>query len=292
MLNLWNPDHLSLTIGLITALLLGMIHGITPDEHTWPITFSYSIGSYSTKGGMFAGLIFSTGFTIQRAIASELAFLALAGFLMHAVAENIVYMIVGLVMAVSGYYILHRGHAVHLIPWLERLLPHTDETRPVPLKLAFLHGLIAGWGTGAFATIIYTVISPTMPSVWIGFVPGVLFGIGTLFMQIIIGAFFGWWVQRRHLSVSSKAFIGQFVSGNTLLYGGLLFMLAGLVGLIAPSISEWSINTGLKVHNLDSINIGLILVVLVVAGVGGISMVTALRKARQNTTSISQECMD
>jgi hypothetical protein len=283
MLNLWDPGHLSLTIGLITALVLGMVHGITPDEHTWPITFSYSIGSYSTKGGMRAGLIFSAGFTLQRMIASELAFLALAGFLMHDAAESIVYIIVGFVMAISGYYILHRGRAIHLIPWLEKLLPHTDDTKPVPLKLAFLHGVIAGWGTGAFATIIYTVISPTMPSAWVGFIPGLLFGVGTLLMQVLIGAAFGWWMQRRNLSASSKAFIGRFVSGNTLLYGGVLFMFAGLLGLVVPSVSSWSVNTGIKVHNLDSINFGLVLVVLVVAGIGGISMWIAVRKARRST---------
>lgn len=283
MLNLWDPGHLSLTIGLITALVLGMVHGITPDEHTWPITFSYSIGSYSTKGGMRAGLIFSAGFTLQRMIASELAFLALAGFLMHDAAESIVYIIVGFVMAISGYYILHRGRAIHLIPWLEKLLPHTDDTKPVPLKLAFLHGVIAGWGTGAFATIIYTVISPTMPSAWVGFIPGLLFGVGTLLMQVLIGAAFGWWMQRRNLSASSKAFIGRFVSGNTLLYGGVLFMFAGLLGLVVPSVSNWSVNTGIKVHNLDSINFGLVLVVLVVAGIGGISMWIAVRKARRST---------
>lgn len=286
MLNLWNPDHLSLTVGLATALLLGMVHGITPDEHTWPITFSYSIGSYSTKGGMLAGFIFSTGFTLQRAIASELAFLALAGFLMHTGAENIVYIIVGLVMALSGYYILYRGRAIHLIPWLERLLPNVDDTKPVPLKLAFLHGIIAGWGTGAFATIIYTVISPSMPSVWVGFLPGLLFGLGTVVMQVMVGSLFGWWMQRQKLGASSKAFIGRFVSGNTLLYGGLLFMLAGIVGLVLPAVSDWSINTGIKVHNLDSINLGIILVVLVVAGVGGVSMWLALRKVRLNSTRV------
>ncbi len=280
MLNLWDPHHVSLVIGLVTALLLGMIHGITPDEHTWPITFSYSIGSYSTKGGMLAGLIFSTGFTIQRAVASELAFLALAGFLLHPATENIVYVIVGLVMALSGYYILHRGHAIHLIPWLEKLLPPVDDTKPVPLKLAFLHGIIAGWGTGAFATIIYTVISPTMPSAWVGFVPGLLFGIGTVIMQVLVGSAFGWWMQRQRLSMKSKAFIARFVSGNTLLYGGALFMLAGLFGLLLPSISNFSINTGIQVHNLDSINMGLILVVVVVAGVGGVSMWKALQRVK------------
>ncbi|KLU63654.1 hypothetical protein DEAC_c44450 [Desulfosporosinus acididurans] len=283
MLNLWNPSHLSLSVGLITAFILGMIHGITPDEHTWPITFSYSIGSYSSKKGMLSGLVFSTGFTLQRAIASELAFMALTGFLMSSSSENIVYIIVGIVMAISGYYILHKGRSFHLIPWLEKLLPQTDDSKPVPIRLAFLHGIIAGCGTGAFATIIYTVISPTMPSVWVGFVPGLLFGLGTLSMQVIIGALFGWWIQSRNISQSSKANIGQFVSGNTLQYGGLLFMLAGILGLIDPSISDWGVNTGIRVHNLDSINIGVILVVIIVAGIGGVSMWLALRKNKENT---------
>ena len=288
MLNLWNPEHVSVAIGLITALLLGAIHGVTPDEHTWPITFSYSIGSYSTRGGMRAGLIFSLGFTLQRAIASELAFLALAGFLMHSSTESVVYAIVGVVMALSGYYILYRGHAIHLIPWVERLLPTVDDSHPVPLKLAFLHGIIAGWGTGAFATIIYTVISPTMPSAWVGFLPGLLFGLGTLLMQVIIGAAFGWWMQQQHLDTSDKAFVGRYVSGRTLLYGGVVFILAGLVGILAPpSLTEWGITTGIHIHNLDTINLGLVLVVVVVAGVGGTSMWQALRKVKRGDTQLA-----
>ncbi|EJY54629.1 hypothetical protein URH17368_2691 [Alicyclobacillus hesperidum URH17-3-68] len=281
LINLWNPQHLSLAIGLITACLLGVIHGITPDEHTWPITFSYSIGSYSSKGGMLAGLFFSLGFTLQRAIGSELSYFALAGFLMHGYVENIVYIIVGLVMACSGWYILMRGHSIHLIPWVDKWLPHASHAggmdAPVPLRLAFVHGMIAGWGTGAFATILYTVIAPTMPSAWLGFVPGVLFGIGTLFMQMTIGALFGWWLQRRQISAAGKAFIGRYVSGNTLFYGGLLFVVAGGLALIVPSLAEWSINTGVHVHNLDAINLGLVLVVAVVGGVGGVSMWRAMQ---------------
>ena len=38
-INIWNPAHIGGVLSIIIlALLLGMIHGITPDEHTWPIT--------------------------------------------------------------------------------------------------------------------------------------------------------------------------------------------------------------------------------------------------------------
>src|SRR5204863_7466007 len=46
--NLGDPTHSSVAADLLTAFLLGLVHGITPDEHTWPITFSYAIGAYST----------------------------------------------------------------------------------------------------------------------------------------------------------------------------------------------------------------------------------------------------
>ncbi|MFP3297134.1 MAG: hypothetical protein RXN78_06055, partial [Vulcanisaeta sp.] len=61
------PSQLTVGEILIVSLFLGMLHGITPDEHTWPITFSYAVGEYSTRGGIKAGFLFSLGFTIQRA---------------------------------------------------------------------------------------------------------------------------------------------------------------------------------------------------------------------------------
>lgn len=37
-LDLWSPHHgLSFGIVIVTAFLLGVVHGVTPDEHTWPI---------------------------------------------------------------------------------------------------------------------------------------------------------------------------------------------------------------------------------------------------------------
>ena len=72
-INLWDPGHVTFTVDLVTAFLLGLVHGITPDEHTWPITFSYAVGSHSTARGLRAGLIFSLAFTAQQALASELS---------------------------------------------------------------------------------------------------------------------------------------------------------------------------------------------------------------------------
>ncbi len=284
-LNFWyNPHHITWVIDLVTVFLMGIVHGITPDEHTWPITFSYSIGSYSTRGGIRAGLYFSLAFTLQRAIASELAYFALAGFLMRKGAEQIIYVIVGVVMLLSGYFILYRKKTLHLFPWLEKITPSLPtDNEAVPVKLALIHGFIAGWGTGAFATIIYTVISPQMPSPWIAFLPGLFYGLGTLLMQIIIGGVFGRWIESRNLGEKAKAFIGRFVAGNTLLIGGILFAVAGVIELLNPKLADWTLPTGLHIYNLDSINISLLLIILVVGGAGGYSMWRAIRKV--STTS-------
>ncbi|KYP79912.1 hypothetical protein [Ferroacidibacillus organovorans] len=279
-LNFWyDPHHITWLIDLVTVFLMGIVHGITPDEHTWPITFSYSIGSYSTRGGMRAGLFFSLAFTLQRAIASELAYFALAGFLMRQGVEQIVYVIVGVVMLLSGYFILYRNKTLHLFPWLERLTPSLPTDKEVvPVKLALIHGFIAGWGTGAFATIIYTVISPRMPSAWVAFLPGLLYGLGTLLMQIVIGAVFGRWIESRKLGDKAKAFIGRFVAGNTLLIGGILFAAAGAIELLDPKLADWALPTGLHIYNLDSINVALLLIILVVGGAGGYSIWRAMRQ--------------
>jgi hypothetical protein len=292
-LNFWyNPHHVYWAIDLITVLLMGMVHGITPDEHTWPITFSYSIGSYSTRGGMRAGFFFSLAFTLQRAIASELAYFALVRFFTRTGAEQVVYMIVGLVMLLSGYFIMYRQKTLHLFPWLEKLIPTVNkEGEAVPVKLALLHGFIAGWGTGAFATIIYTVISPNMPNAWVAFLPGLLYGIGTMIMQILIGGIFGRWIERQNLDQTAKSFIGRFVSANTLLFGGGLFVVLGFIELVFPKISDWGVSTGLQIFNLDSINIALLLTIFVVGGVGGLSIIKAIRKVKNEDTEpvINQE---
>ncbi|MDQ0188713.1 hypothetical protein JI721_13040 [Alicyclobacillus cycloheptanicus] len=293
-MNFWNdPRHITWIIDLGTVFLMGLVHGITPDEHTWPITFSYSIGSYSTRGGMRAGLFFSLAFTVQRAIASELAYFALARFLTQPREEEVVYLLVGIVMLLSGYFILYRRKTLHLLPWLERLLPHVREDgEGVPVKLALLHGFVAGWGTGAFATIIYTTISPHMPNAWVAFLPGLLYGLGTTVMQIIAGAAFGRWMENRQLGTAAKAFVGRFVAGNTLFIGGVLFVLAGAVGLVYPALMDWQVSTGLHIYNLDTINTALLLVIFIVGGAGFSSLWLGLRKASAYGPSAADAASD
>ncbi len=280
MLNLWDP-HAGIiwTTALATAFLLGMVHGITPDEHTWPITFSYAIGSYSTKKGLMAGLTFSAAFTLQRAIASELAYLALdKWFTLGSPVDYVVYLVVGVAMVWAGRYILQGKHWHLSLRRSHKMEPNRGATVNAPKPwMPLVHGFIAGWGFGAFAIIIYTVLAPAMPSAAWGWVPGALFGLGTTVMQALAGALFGWISQRLGLPPEATQKVALVTAGRTLRWGGIAFIAGGIIGLALPKFAQLSISTGIHVHNLDRLGIAFILVVVSVMGIGLTTLIQQTR---------------
>ncbi|QIJ32887.1 hypothetical protein DFR86_04105 [Acidianus sulfidivorans JP7] len=291
VINLWNPQNVDVASALVIAYLLGILHGVTPDEHTWPITFSYSVGTFSSKGGAKTGLIFSSGFTLQRSILSELAYLALAGIFMTTTAFGVTYIFVGLAMTLAGIYIAKKGYYLHWHYLEEKLgevsgvhkegselqkeefqhkinpayVNEKDLTKPVPTKLAFIHGFIAGFGFGAFALIVYTVLAPTMPSAYIGWLPGALFGLGTMTAQVLFGTIFATWLTRmKNLTYQGIALVGKTITKTVLEYGGLAFIVGGIAILLYPPLLTYNIITPIHVHNLHSLGIGFFLVILTV----------------------------
>jgi len=285
--NLWNPAHVSGLAILLIAFLLGVVHGITPDEHTWPITFSYAIGGYSTKKGLKAGLIFSFSFMLQRAIASELAYLGFSRIFTFGSVDYVVYIVVGLVMAVAGVMIVRRGRPFHLhLPGLSSYKKsslhtgeHVENDRPSWIDdprpwMPAVHGFVAGWGFGAFAIIIYTVLAPATHSAALAWIPGALFGIGTMIMQILAGALFGKLAARKGLDQAAIRRVALKTSGNTLTWGGLAFIIGGGFGIAFPKLSNLTLTTGLHVHNLDSIGLPFILVIFSVVIVGLGTLIT------------------
>lgn len=334
-LNLWDPHvGLALWAVLATAFLLGMIHGVTPDEHTWPITFSYAVGGYSSRAGMRNALVFSLAFTLQRALASELAFLALGNFLtLGSRGDYIVYVVVGFAMFWAARYIhggklpwhfdlhlhegkprvrsgggtvvpgvdrghehthvhahVHGGVAVSSAPhWTADSCPECHEPNLVDPRawMPALHGFIAGWGFGAFALIVYTVLAPSMPSAWWGWVPGALFGLGTTAVQVMVGGLVGWLVRRKGASPQVSRRLGLVVAGRTLAVGGVAFVLGGLFGIAFPNLASFSVSTGVHVHNLAHLGLPLVLVVVSVAGVGVGSLISEIRRIPSQSVASS-----
>ena len=235
---------------LTYSFLFGLLHGILPDEHTWPITFSYAIGGGSGKEGMKAGLYFSAAFTVQRMLISELAYLALAPFLLLPMVNGVVYIVVGIAMSAAGALVLrqnryphlhllgHHHDAGHQIESPSRLLKrrHTEPAGSVatpPARWTLIHGFIAGFGFGGFSIFVNTVAAPAMSSAWLGFLPGLVFGLGTMIMLVVVGGLFGASLRWAHaLTEQEIKQIGAQTGGRTLFFGGLLFGVAGVATLL------------------------------------------------------------
>jgi len=234
---------------LAYSFLFGLLHGIVPDEHTWPIVFSYAIGGASGRQGMKAGLYFSAAFTVQRALLAEVAYLALAPFLLSPTVNAAVYVAVGVVMVVAGSLVLtgrryphihlfahHHEEAVDMETTRQILGGHHVEGREAgvpPAGWTVIHGFIAGFGLGAFSLFVNTIAVSAMPSPWIGFLPGLLFGLGTMLTLAVVGALFGMSLRRLgSLSEQEVKQIGARTGGRTLLFGGLLFDVLGIVMLL------------------------------------------------------------
>ncbi len=294
------PAGLTIPAVLAIAWVLGLLHGATPDEHTWPITFSYSIGSYSSRGGLKAGLTFSAGFTVQRAILTTLGFLGLAAVYTVYHLDGVIYVLVGVVMFAAGWYLL-RGSDIHLPldHGMERLfgrflgdhrhhttvaertaLPEAD-LKPIPLRMAIVHGFVAGWGFGAYATIIVFLLAPRMPNVGWAALVGVAFGLGTMVMQMITGALFAHLARLRKLTTAQVKRVGRSTAARTLYVGGLAFALIGAALVVLPSLDSLAISTGNPIPNLNSIGIAFVLIVTVVGGIGGYNLWSAYREVRR-----------
>ncbi len=237
---------------LLQSFGYGLLHGILPDEHTWPITFSYAIGNASGKKGLKSGLFFALAFTLQRAIGSEISYLLLFSWLTKESVNSFVNMVVGGVMLWAGWQIQKKGRYLHLhllghhhepdegverSPAILTARHHADQ--PVsppaapevfPARWAMIHGFVAGFGVGPFAMFVYTVAAPHMGSPWLGFLPGLLFGLGTTLMLMILGGIFGASLKTTHKFDDREiASVGHRTGSLTLLGGGLVFVIGGLL---------------------------------------------------------------
>jgi hypothetical protein len=235
---------------ILYSFLFGLLHGVLPDEHTWPITFSYAIGGASGREGLKAGLFFSAAFTLQRTLLSEVAYLALAPFLLSPTVNGIVYIVVGLAMTAAGATVLRKN----LYPHLHLLGHHHEEANEIenspqvlawrhsepapipatpPVRWTLIHGFIAGFGFGGFSLFVNTVAAPAMSSPFLGFLPGMVYGLGTMIILVLIGFVFGASMRWSHLLKEDEIKrIGAQTGGRTLFFGGWLFAAFGLVTLL------------------------------------------------------------
>jgi uncharacterized membrane protein len=83
-----------------------------------------------------------------------------------------------------------------------------------------------------------------MGSAWIAFLPGMLYGFGTMLMLLIIGGLFGASLRwAGSLTNDEIRRIGAQTGGRTLFFGGLLFTVAGIAMVLGLS-QKLPVDTG------------------------------------------------
>ena len=101
-----------------------------------------------------------------------------------------------------------------------------------PVRWTVIHGFIAGFGFGGFSLFVNTIAAPAMKSPWTGFLPGLVFGLGTMIMLVVVGGLFGASLRWAHaLSEREIKLIGSQTGGRTLFFGGILFVASGVAAL-------------------------------------------------------------
>ena len=199
-------------------------------------------------------------------------------------------------MLLAGYYLL-KGTDIH-VP-LDRLLGarehHTTaaervpmhesvDSKPVPLKLATAHGFIAGWGLGAYASVIVFVLAPQMPNIYYAALVGTSFGVGTMIMQIILGSVFANIMRVKKLSIDQIKYVGRSAAARTLYLGGLAFAMIGGLIVAFPFLDTIAISTGNPIPNLDSIGVATVLVLFTVGVIGLTSIYLGYREIVNSAT--------
>lgn len=185
------------------------------------------------------------------------------------------YGVIGLVMSLSALY-MKRKSAKGGYGSIER---HSHAMTVMPM----IHGFIAGWGIGAFAVILYGVLSPSMPSGYVAWIPGALFGFGTMVTQMLIGTIFGAFIERLKIGEAQKARFASKVSSTTLFSSGIAFMVVGLLGVIFPSeVASVGISTPVNVPNLARIDVGFFLAVPVVFVSAALAMYFGYKELRDS----------
>jgi hypothetical protein len=135
-------------------------------------------------------------------------------------------------MSTAGAIVLRKNRYLHFHLLGDHDEPVLSEAAPLSTKWTILHGFIAGFGFGGFSLFVNTVAAPAMQSPWLGFLPGLVFGLGTMIMLVIVGFIFGASLRWTHLlSEQEIKRIGSKTGGRTLFFGGLLFALFGIVTL-------------------------------------------------------------
>ena len=102
-------------VSLISIFILGLVHGLTPDEHTWPIVFAYILSNSRNKRKAVLKMV------LLFVCAAAVPWITISGVSSYLGSviwkegyEIYVHFILGFAMIITGLYILQFFKIPHL----------------------------------------------------------------------------------------------------------------------------------------------------------------------------------
>ena len=169
----------------LALFIVGIIHGLKPDEHTWPITISYALMQKNLFDAIKSTTVFALALTtIWTGLSAFVGQAVNLGLGSNPMEDPIVDTIVGLTMiAVAFVYILKSG--MKSPSTVKDEVGVTRKEAP-DYKLIWIHGTAAAFGGDFFVVLIISLsviaLFPSFPT----FLAGLLFGVGSWLSQLTV----------------------------------------------------------------------------------------------------------
>lgn len=206
-----------MTTNLISLFILGIVHGITPDEHTWPIISSYTISQRQVRKAVIFAFVFSLFEMLPWIIISSIC--AFVGAVVYKETYEVyVHIGLGIIMLGIGIYMTFRQDALHI---------HIKGERGKRIiKILPLYGLITGLGPCLPVLSLYTFAAETHNIIQ-GVILALSFSLGTMISLLIIALILGKMVELAELKWKERvAKICVQVSGMILVIFGIVLIVS------------------------------------------------------------------
>ncbi|MEM0174159.1 MAG: hypothetical protein QXV69_02015 [Sulfolobaceae archaeon] len=207
----------------MALLVIGIIHGLKPDEHTWPITISYALMQKNIYGAVKSTVVFAlaltTIWTALSALVGEVINLGLA----TGVLDPEVDIIVGLTMI--GVAILY------LLRSKSKEDPEGVKSSAPDYKLIWIHGVAAAFGGDFFVVLLLSVSITTLLPSFPTFLVGLLFGLGSLASQLVVVLLAYSGLVKSIKSPQTLVNVGKL----SLLFLGIFMIVLGIFSYLIPS---------------------------------------------------------
>ncbi|WP_369689108.1 hypothetical protein [Vulcanisaeta thermophila] len=158
---------------LLAVFVIGIVHGLKPDEHTWPVTVSYGLMQRSVRGVVAVVSVFAGALTLVWSALS--AFVGwVMGFIDVSILDPYVDLIVGVTMiGVAAYLFFGHNHG-------------HGGVKTADYKLVWIHGLAAAFGGDFFVVLILSTVLAQVIHSWQLFLVGFMFGFGSWLAQLVV----------------------------------------------------------------------------------------------------------